>query len=266
MKNRNGTWLAVTAGVGSQDFEEAANRVGNDLISSKQFEKVVVVTTKDLPSVCPETSSLYRDLMNSNTRGYGYMCWKAEIVNAATQGKWGNYDGVVWIDAGCEVTINPFSAFRLNRFKNFAINHGVACFSLDTLEIQYTKMDVFREFPEVDPEQAGKQIQTTWFLLHGEKGTRIANEWLKTVLLGTHMLDLQPSLKGEHPSFIENRYDQSTFSLVCKKNKIRVMPYRATAGSGSLISYLRGFFNPIWTSRNRVGRSVKSKIHTFLEI
>lgn len=265
MKTINGKWLAVTAGVGTPDFEEAAYRVRDALVPSAVVDKVVAVTTRDLPSVCPETSILYRDLINTDTRGYGYMCWKAEVVNAAMQGRWGDFEGVIWIDAGCEVTINHLSSVKFNRFKKYAIDHGVACFSLDTLEIEYTKRDLFEKFPEVSPQLAGKQIQTTWFFLHGEQGKQIAKEWFDTVMSGTNLLDLNSSTNPEYDGFIENRYDQSTFSLVCKKNAIPVMNYKPTAGTGSYISILRGFVNPIWTSRNRKGQSLKRGIHRTLE-
>ena len=219
MKTSKGKWLAVTAGVGSKDFEDASYRVKYALSKAGVVDKVVAVTTQDLPSICPQTTLLYRDLMNTRTRGFGYMCWKAEIVNAAMKGKWGDFDGVVWIDAGCEVSINYLSKKRFTYFKKFAVNHGVACFTLDTLEVEYTKRDLFDLFPNINPDLAGKQIQTTWFLLHGDMGRKIAQQWFDTVMTGTNLLDLNPSSNPEFPGFIENRYDQSAFSLVCKSPK-----------------------------------------------
>lgn len=266
MKTTHGKWLAVTAGVGSPDFEEAAFRVRDSLVRSGVVDKVVAVTTKDLSTVCPETSVLYRDLMNTDTRGYGFMCWKAEIVNAAMEGLWGDFEGVIWVDAGCEVSVNPISRIRFNTFKTFAKKHGVSCFTLDTLEIEYSKRDIFEHFPEIDPFSAGRQIQTTWFFLYGEKGKKISREWLSTVLVGRHMLNLEPSNLPEYQEFVENRYDQSTFSLVCKKNRIRTMSYVPTSGDGTFLSKLNGLFHPIWTSRNRGGTSVKMKFHEMLEL
>ena len=266
MKTTHGKWLAITAGVGSPDFEEAAFRVRDSLARSGVVDKVVAVTTKDLSTVCPETSVLYRDLMNTDTRGFGYMCWKAEIVNAAMEGLWGDFEGVIWVDAGCEISVNPISRIRFNRFKTFARKHGVSCFALDTLEIEYSKRDIFEHFPEIDPFNAGRQIQTTWFFLYGEKGKEISREWLSTVLVGTHMLTLEPSSLPEYQGFVENRYDQSTFSLVCKKNRIPTMSYVPTSGDRTFLSKLNGLLHPIWTSRNRGGASVKMKFHEMLEL
>ena len=193
------------------------------------------------------------------------MCWKAEIVHKAMEGFWGDFDGVIWIDAGCEVSINPLSQFKLRKFEKFAKKHGVACFTLDTLEIEYTKRDLFEKFPQIDPFSAGKQIQTTWFLLHGQKGRKIASEWFSTVVSGTNLLELTPSKNPEFANFIENRYDQSVFSLVCKTNEVPIMKYKPTNGYSSRLNRLRGLFNPIWTARNRFGLTIKRPYHRIVE-
>lgn len=262
---REDRWLAITAGVGAPAFEDAAHRVVNSLLPSGIVDRVVEVVTKDLPEVCPEVSRLYVDLMNVETRGYGFMCWKAEVVHKAMEGYWGDFDGVIWIDAGCEVSINPLSTVKFHKFQEFARKHGVACFTLDTLEVEYTKRDLFERFPEIEPSAAGKQIQTTWFFLHGDVGRKIACEWFQTIMSGTNLLELTPSKNPEYPGFIENRYDQSAFSLVCKSNRIPVMSYKPTNGHSSFILRFRGLLNPIWTARNRFGPTVKRKYHSTFE-
>jgi hypothetical protein len=258
-------WIAVTAGVGSKQFEGAAKRIQVTLQNSRVVDRVVAVLTDDLPEICPVTSEIYADLMNPQTRGFGFMAWKAEIVNAAFVGRWGDFDGVIWIDAGCEVTINPISLLNFKRFQRYSKVHGVASFTLATQEVQYTKRDIFSLFPEIDPHAAGDQIQSTWMFLSGEKGRLISNQWLELVCRGTNLLDLSPSEHQEFPEFIENRYDQSTFSMVCKANQVKVMKYRPTTGSGSLISRIRGLSNPIWTARNRTPNTVKSRLHRLVE-
>jgi hypothetical protein len=259
-------WIAITAGIGSTAFEEAAFRVRNDLEKSGVVDKVVAITTANLKEVCPKTSALYVDLMNTETPKYGYLSWKAEIVDAAFAGYWGDFDGVIWIDAGCEITINLISKIRFQKFIAYAQSNGVSCFTLDTLEIEYTKRDLFEFFPEIDPQSAGKQIQTTWFFLYGEAGKKISREWLATVLADTNFLDFSPSKLPEYEQFIQNRSDQSTFSLVCKMNSAKPLPYIPTSGHGSFLSQVNGFFHPIWTSRNRKGPSMKRRMHKLVEL
>lgn len=247
--------IAVTAGVGSSSFEKAAIRVSRKLSLFPQITKSVAVTTSELVRVCPKVSETYGNYLNDQTRGFGYMTYKAEIVNNAFNGMWGPCEGVIWVDAGCEVLANPLTSMRLNYFLRHAKRHGVACFTLDTPEIKYTKRDLFNRFPNIDPLRAGPQIQTTWFALYGSKGKQISEQWLEIVLEGIGLMDLSPSISGEFPEFIENRYDQSAFSLTCKSAHVPVMRYKPASGIGSWKSKLRAFSHPFWTSRNRSGSS-----------
>jgi hypothetical protein len=259
-------WIAVTAGLGSENFEGAALRVKESFKNSGIVDEVVAVLTQDLAEVCPHTSKIYSEFMNSEFRGYGFYSWKAEIIKAAFDGHWGKFDGVVWIDSGCEVSINPISKIRFEYFKRYANKFGVASFTLSTKEIEYTKRDIFEQFPMINPHNAGEQIQATWMLFQGDLGKTISNQWFNLVCSGTNLLDFGLSKNTEYAEFIENRNDQSAFSMVCKDNNVRVMNYKPTAGTGSFPASLKGFFHPIWISRNRTPKTIKKYIHQFFEI
>ncbi len=259
-------WLVITAGIGSGDFEGAAIRVKDSIEKARIASKVVAVLTSDVKEVCPFTTKIYADYLRSDVHGYGYMCWKAEVIKAALDGKWGNFDGVVWLDAGCEVSINPVSMIRFRYFQYFARKNGVAAFTLKTKEIEYTKRDLFDLFPEIIPLEAGDQIQTTWMLFHGTIGRKVVEQWFDLVCRGTNLLDFSPSSLTEYPEFIQNRNDQSAFSLICKINRIKIMKYRPTSGTGSFVAIFRGLFHPFWTSRNRTSNSVRKTLHKIFEI
>lgn len=248
-------WIAITAGVGSIDFEKAAIRVCEKLNRFPQISKTVRLSTEDIPSLCPEVFSHYQNHLNANTRGYGYMSYKAELVFKASQGEWGDYEGVLWVDAGCEVLVNSLTVKRLDSILEFALQNGVSCFSLETPELSYTKREMFELFPEIDPFQSGSQIQSTWFAISGEVGKQIAEKWLRTILSGIEYLDLNPSSKPEFDGFVEHRYDQSAFSLVCKEFKVDKLDYQPVSGR-TWKSKMRGISHPIWTARNRSGNSI----------
>ena len=248
-------WIALTAGLGTSEFEAAADRVKERLEKFPQINMVKAVKSGDLRVECPRVFEKYEDYLNSRTKGYGYMAYKAELVQSAFEGAYGECDGVIWVDAGCEVVVNSLSKKKLDDFINYAEENGVACFTLDTDELMYTKRDLFRAFPSIDPESAGPQIQTTWFLLHGSTGKQVSQEWLRVVMDGIENLDLSPSRNGEHPEFIEHRNDQSIFSLVCKELEIKPMAYKPVNGNSSFKSSLRGIPHPFWTSRNRTGQT-----------
>lgn len=250
------TWIALTAGLGSVQFEEAADRVSYKLGKFPQISKVINIKTEDLKNASPMVVEKYSEYLSTEIKGYGYMSYKAELSHNALKGTFGECDGLIWVDAGCEVLVNTFTIRRFNGFLEYAKKNGAACFTLDTPESSYTKRDVFEKFPDINPELAGPQIQTTWFILHGKIGMQIAKEWLRITLDGIHNLDLKHSALGERPEFIEHRNDQSIFSLVCKNMHIRPMPYEPVNGISSCKSSLRGISHPFWVSRNRTGKSL----------
>jgi hypothetical protein len=119
---------------------------------------------------------------------------------------------------------------------------------------------LFQKFPLINPQESGNQIQSTWLIAYGPKGRKVIDEWLSLVLENEENFNLLESPQGEFPEFVEHRYDQSIFSLVCKANGIRPMKLRPTPGVGSWKTLCRAFFHPIWTSRNRNGKTSIPKI------
>jgi hypothetical protein len=252
-------WLVVTAGLGSVSYEAAALRVVSQAASLPNISKSVAVTTSDLAEVCPQTTSVYGPLQNENHPGWGYWAFKSEILNRGLTGYWGQFEGVVWIDSGCEVCINPISRWRFRYFQNKAARLGATVFSLVTPEFKFTKRDLFNEFPNLDSNDPTNQIQATWFMLHGETGRRISKSWLEVTLKSVSYSNEEPSLKGELKEFISHRHDQSIFSLVCKSEGVSPIKYTPATGSHSILGRIRALSHPIWVSRNRTGVSIIPK-------
>jgi len=249
-------WIVVTAGVGSSEIEAAALRVASTARKLPGVARAVAVLTDDLAAVCPKTKQVYGHLQNSNHRGYGYMAYKSEIVGNAFDGFWGDFDGVIWIDAGCEILVNSISSLRMKYFQKFARKHGAFTFVLQSLEIEHTKRDLFERFKPINPKKAGNQIQSTWFLLTGDKGKGISDLWSEVTLEDTIFLSDEQSKLPEFPEFRVNRTDQSVFSLTCKSIGVTVSSYIPAAGDGSRLGKLRAATHPIWVSRNRTGNSI----------
>lgn len=245
--------------MGSDQFEAAAARVVSQATHLPGVTRAVAVTTMDLPEVCPKTTEMYGRLQNQAHRGWGYWAYKSEIIARAYGGYWGEFDGYVWIDSGCEVFVNPISVHRFIRFQQRALQTGVTVFTLKTPESLYTKNLLFREFPELNPLDTTDQIQNTFYLLSGGKGKKIAERWLKTTLISTAHSDDSISADSEPLNFMRNTGDQSVFSLVCKSEGVAPMKYTPATGTNSLIGKIRALSHPIWVSRNRTGKSVIPK-------
>jgi hypothetical protein len=252
-------WLLVTAGFGSASFEAAAHRVARQAAKLPNVSMAVAVTTSDLPTICPRTSEVYGSFQNEEHPGWGYWAFKSEIVNQAFAGYWGNFEGVIWVDSGCEVCITPMSNRRFWHFRSRAIKLGASVFSLVTPEFKYTKKSLFDEFPHLDPTDPSDQIQATWFILHGDAGKKIARRWLEITLKSVSYSNDEPSPGGESKEFVSHRHDQSIFSLVCKSEGVNPMKYTPATGTHSIFGRIRALWHPIWVSRNRTGNSVLPK-------
>ena len=252
----NGKWILVTAGLGNQSQESAAGRVASDARKFKLFAQVRDFVTSDLPDVAPTIYEKYRQFLNSETKGFGYFCWKPEIIFRNFSH---DYDGIVWVDAGCELNANRLSMRKLKSFMQIAKSQGYFLYQLDTAESQYTKKSLFSHFPKTNPNDSTGQIQATWLFLHGDVGREISTRWFKTAIIDISLLDLSNSGKFEAAGFVEHRFDQSILSLVVKELGLKASSYRPPAGT-NFFSQLRGLSNPIWSSRNRSGISIKNSI------
>ena len=260
-----GHWLVLTAGLGGKNFREAADRVVEDSSRFEFVTKAVAVYEEDLNTVCPLTSKMYGQFLNSSYHGYGYFSWKSEIVLQGLSGYWGEFDGVIWIDAGCEVFASSFTKFRLQKWLVSSKKTRVHCFTLKTPENRYTKRDTFNLFRDLHSDDETDQIQATWIIFHSS-ALNIAREWFDKSQAGINYLDLSNSKQGDHEDFVEHRFDQSLLSLTLKSFRIKPNGITPVAGKTGLLSLLKASTHPIWTSRNREGKSLIPKLLRFFQI
>jgi len=248
-------WLVCTAGLGSEDFRGAALRVAQEAMSLPGVSASIVITEQNLREFTPETLAAYSRYLNQKHPGFGYYTWKSEIVQSGLRGVFGNYLGVIWIDAGCEINKSFFAKLKFRKILRIALDAGAFTFALDTLEVSYTKRDLLNRYPSVDPQS--KQIQATWFVLSGEIGRKIADEWHTETMKGINLTNDTKSRGGESSQFIASRHDQSLLSLVCKANEVFPTNYVPVAGRNGIPAQIRALSHPIWTSRNRKSESIK---------
>lgn len=258
-------WIAVTAGFLPTNFEEAANRVEEDLLDLYPFTTILKFTSRNLEKCAPQTLRNYGEFLREGTPGYGYYSWKPEIVQRVINGEFGECDGVIWIDGGCEVFNSPWTRKNLNNQIKFAEETGYLVFELDTPENKYTKSDVFDLFPSVNRADASPQVQATHFFLYGDIGREIANTWFAAGLEGIHMFDHTPSRDGDPDGFVLHKSDQSIFSVTMKSLGLSERMAPPPAGNRGLLSRLRAMRSPIWVARNRNGKSVKGSLIRLVE-
>ena len=249
------SWLLITAGFGSSEMEGAALRVKKQAESLGLLDQVTAITTKDLATACPLVYEKYSQYLDPSHKGYGYFSWKVELVYGALHGYFGDFDGVIWVDAGCEIFSTPWTRARLKRWMRRTEKTGTFLYTLDTPEQDFTKSLAFEEFPKLDASDRSPQVQATWFMLHGKIGREITEKWLEVSLKDIALLYLSPRPKGEVSTFVEHRNEQSILSLTTKSKDVTPSEYFPMPGGTILGSFLQSIHHPIWVSRNRQSTS-----------
>ncbi|MDR0685565.1 MAG: hypothetical protein LBF83_10620 [Spirochaetaceae bacterium] len=156
-------------------------------------------------------------------RGFGYWVWKPHII-LQTLEKLNNGDLLQYTDIGCH--LNPKGLKRLNEYFELAneAKNGLLAFEMSYYtEKQWTKGDLFDYFgvrndPDIYPCQMASGIL---FIRKYEESVEIIQKWMKGYYDNFALADDTPSVSPNFPEFIENRHDQSIWSLLVKMNGVR---------------------------------------------
>jgi hypothetical protein len=254
------TILFVTAGLGGKSFEEAADRLIVQAASFGVFTHLHSIKEEEIFQICPRILDWFRKEELPFVKGFGWYTWKATIAyQAIVEKRWGNFDLVMYLDAGCEMFNSKQSSKRLRKFIAIAFQEGRALFSIPTPEREYTKRDLFQYFPSLSPDDVTPQFQSGSWILKFDSNQYFAEQWEILSSLGVSMTDESLSRLTENIYFKVHRYDQSIFSLLAKSLGFNAVPDVPPGAADSLRAKARGYFYPFWWTRNRTGNSMIPK-------
>lgn len=164
-----------------------------------------------------------------------------------------NNDLLLYLDCGCELNINGKDRFI--DYIKMVEKHDSLAMQLNGLsEKSWTKTDLFNFMETPLKDRESPQIESgIIFLKKTQTNLNLLDEWfnLKTVN-NYHYVDDTPSLAPNDASFVENRHDQSCFSLLMKKYNRFVISDETYFHP----NWDKGIKNPIWAIRNKTGKSV----------
>lgn len=240
-------WLLLTVGAGSTDFEAAAERLKRQSFKFSVFDSIVSLNTESLIRLFPELN-LHAA---KGTKGFGYYRWKPKVVHLALSGFWGDFDGVCFVDAGCDMNFNLISERNLRASLREAECSGAVAYQISTPERLMTKRKVLEHFNAV--EDYSFQFQSGTIFLFGAVGKLIADEWDSIASLDPSYTDDSLDPIGELKDFYAHRHDQSILSLVLKKRLIKSPSHHPPAVPYPNKLNFRNLTSPIWWSRNRSG-------------
>jgi hypothetical protein len=230
--------IFITFGAGSEDYNAACDRLVSQANSCQIFDKVIGFKMEDLKQDLVFWNQ-HSEFIQNNPRGIGYWLWKPYLI-LKTLYNMNNGDVLIYADSGCEIDVRKRNNI-LYMIENICQTEHIISSFCDTEKkwvkkdiVEYLNMDenMYLDTPQRQASSICiKKTNLTYSLVH---------EWYNACC-NYHLIDDSPSISQNYNCFVENRHDQSIFSLLTKKYNL-----------GNNVS-LDGF--AINIARNRTGKS-----------
>jgi hypothetical protein len=214
----------------SSNMSRSSRRIVLQAKDLRYFDNIFSCSEKDLDS---EFREKFRQKLKVNVRGFGYWCWKPQIITQTLKQLPEN-DTLLYVDAGCH--LNPRGLWRLKEYFAMveASNAGILAFQArepeppfpydgrwlpDLREKYWTKGDVLDYFgvrdclDVINSQSIGAGIV---FFRNCETAHSILQEWKAVFEQDFGNIDDSPSKSENLPGFKGHRHDQSIFSVLAK--------------------------------------------------
>jgi len=262
-KSSKTNWCVVSFG-STPEWTPSLKRLKAQTAKTKNFKYFEGYTDKWIYEHYKQSQDTLK-FIEQNNRGFGLWFWKAEIILDTFKRK-PEIDGVLYIDAGCELNTNPTSKVRLLEYIRLANENSGLAFELPFKEIEWTEPFVVQEIYPMLKEEELQIAGGILFFPNCLSSLQILQDWSAnnskdeySLLRGKPLNNVAHELNSR---VIEHRFDQSIISLIWKKNKLFTMADE-TFWHPNWIQNGANF--PIWATRSKLRISFQSnKIAFFL--
>ncbi|WP_300753070.1 hypothetical protein [uncultured Brachyspira sp.] len=186
------------------------------------FDNILLYNEYNLPKD-EKFDKILKDKLKSDIRGFGYWCWKPFIV-LKTLEDMENNDILVYADIGCHLSKDGINRFY--EYLDMVIEYESICSTLGFKEKQFTKSDIFNYFNVLNDINITDTFQrpATFFILEKTSSNiEFVRKWLNVFYDDFSLVDDSPSKIKNFDGFIENRHDQSIFSVLSKIFNIKTI-------------------------------------------
>ena len=214
----------------SLDLKRSVKRLQEQALNSNFYYSIKIITPNNFNQ---ETKTKVTNLLKKGKkRGYGYWFWKpfflSKIMKEINDG-----DIIHYMDIGCHIKktgsnrfyeyINPLTDTSkwLVAFQYHA--NKIECLNQIKFpkreEFKYTKSDLFEYFHCINKKEITHSPQFwsgSFFIKKNDNAERFVKKWNKVFEERFDLIDDTPSNIKNFSGFIENRHDQSVFSILCK--------------------------------------------------
>lgn len=185
--------------------------------TAKKFGKVDFVYSYSEADIDAEFYEENKDILQRK-RGNGYWIWKSYFI-LKTFDKMNDGDYIMYCDSG-SYFINDIHLL-INEMEKQKTD--MMCFELPYIEKEYTKRDAFilMDCDEKKYTDTKQRLATFTILKKNDNTIKFVKDWLKYAKDKRIVTDDNNTCgKENYPEFVENRHDQTIYSLLTKKYNI----------------------------------------------
>ena len=219
----------------SPNLIRSAKRLKKQAIDMKCYDEINIISINDLDSYGQEY--IKNILKKGKKKGYGYWFWKPYMIKHYLD-LMNDNDVLHYCDMGCHLRMTENKRFK--EYINILESNGKGILAFQYKEIlnlnlknltfplreefKFTKSDLFEYFKVIKNREVTHTPQF-WagniFLKKNNFTDKFVQNWLDVFKNRFDLIDDTESKIENFPKFIENRHDQSVFSILCKLNKIK---------------------------------------------
>ncbi len=176
----------------------------------------------------PDFREKFKDKLVPGVRGYGYWCWKAQIILQVLE-RLEEDDLLCYADTGCH--LNPKGRSRMEAYYQMTQNSasGILTFEGPWTDGNWSKGDLLKHLNvlnEPSITHTGTRVGTTFFIKKTTAAVNLVRAWKSIYEYDFSLIDDTQSNTPNLPGFVEHRHDQSIFSILCKQHKAEKLPYQ----------------------------------------
>jgi hypothetical protein len=193
----------------------------------------------------PDFKTRHKDKLILGSRGFGYWIWKPYIILKSLQ-EIPEGSILLYMDSGCH--LNFYGKKTFYDYIEKVYEKDILCIDTGLPEKNYTKGDVFHFFNVKDNKNITDSHQIAATVIFVKKTATIMSmikTWLDVMENHFELVDDSPSISENCLEFIENRHDQSIFSILLKLNNVIPLP------ASALFTKNKDIQNPIWVMRDK---------------
>jgi hypothetical protein len=218
----------------TSDLSRSVERFKKQAKESNYYDQILIMSPDDLKE--KDKQKLNFLLQKGKKRGYGYWFWKPLLLISFLE-KMEKESIAHYMDIGFH--INKTSSNRFYEYLELLNqnNRWLLAFQYKPIErkmyskfrfpereeFKYTKADLFSYYQRLEDKKITHTPQFSagnFFIKKNEKTEQFIYKWLEVFEKRFDLIDDTPSKIKNFTNFIENRHDQSVFSILCKINSI----------------------------------------------